>query len=112
MFKIPFKVRLADPGMAFFDPDSKLRLTGTDVAEVKVFTPTTEQFVRGGGLVVVVEGDLSPAPETAPAGETSMQESSEPPAGESSGDSAPSAPSSLDELLAQADADTKSTKKK
>lgn len=111
MFKIPFKVRLADPGMAFFDPDSKLRLTGTDVVEVKVFTPTTEQFVRGGGLVVV-EGDLSPAPETTPAGETSTQEPSEPPAGASSGDSAPSAPSSLDELLAQADADAKSTKKK
>ena len=128
LFKLPFWVRLADPGMTFHDPVSKLDMSGKQVKEVKALTPMTDQWLRGGGLVrtEAPEGTPAPkAPETAPAppaapeppagesapdnttegGESSTQKTEEAPADAPKAPESPAAPSSLEDLLKGAGGD-------
>lgn len=129
LFKLPFWVKLADPGMSFHDPVSKLDLAGKQVKEVKAITPMTDMWLRGGGLVRTeapadAEVKAPAAPASAPAEvppvppaseeapgdtttnvETSTQKTEEAPADETKAPETPAAPSSLEDLLKGAGGD-------
>ena len=131
LFELPFWVKLADPGMSFHDPVSKLDLVGRQAKEVKAITPMTDTWLRGGGLVrteAPADAATAPAPDVQPPApaapaaevppvsekapedtttnvETSTQETTEPPADETKAPEAPAAPSSLEDLLKGAGGD-------
>jgi len=109
LFTPPFFVRLADPGMSFYDPLSKLLLNGKLVKEVTVITPHTGEWLRAGGLVKV----SAPAAETtgkapegspAPVSNATQNASTEPSAAIGTGEPGTAA-QSLEDLLTKASGD-------
>jgi hypothetical protein len=55
MQELPFFVKLAKPGVSFYDFHSKFGITGEQVKEVKHLSPLTKSWIMNGGLVICDE---------------------------------------------------------